>query len=213
MRLILVRHFRTQSNEARRIMGWGDAPPASDWESDLLDVNHCLMDRGLVFDAIHSSNLGRARNTALYYARSRGRDVVESHVAFNEINYGELFGLDKDEVTQAYPQFKQDPDYVFPGGESFRQMQARCLAQLLDMAAGHPTQTLLLVAHAGVIRVLVCHLQGLDLASNLRRKISHRYIGDFRFVGRLCTYYEELGQPSGFVRDGILTLPWTAPAS
>ena len=28
MRLILVRHFRTQSNEARRIMGWGDAPPA-----------------------------------------------------------------------------------------------------------------------------------------------------------------------------------------
>lgn len=213
MRLILVRHFRTQSNEARRIMGWGDAPPASDWESDLLDVDHCLMDRGLVFDAIHSSDLGRARNTALYYARSRGRDAVESHVAFNEINYGELFGLDKDEVTQAYPQFKQDPDYVFPGGESFRQMQARCLAQLLDMAEGHPTQTLLLVAHAGVIRALVCHLQGLDLASNLRRKISHRYIGDFRFERRLCTYYDELGQPSGFVRDGILTLPWTAPAS
>ena len=213
MRLILVRHFRTQSNEARRIMGWGDAPPASDWESDLLDVDHCLMARKLVFDAIHSSDLGRARNTALYYARSRGRDAVESHVAFNEINYGDLFGLDKDEVTQAYPRYKQDPDYVFPGGESFRQMQTRCQEHLEDMAAAHPNKTLLLVAHAGVIRALVCHLLGLDLASNLRRKVSHRYIGDFRFEGRRCTYYDELGQPSGFARDGIITLPWTAPAA
>lgn len=213
MRLILVRHFRTQSNEARRIMGWGDAPRASNWESDLLDVDHCLTTRKLVFDAIHSSDLGRARNTAIYYARRRGRDAVESHVAFNEINYGELFGLDKDEVMKAYPQFKQDPDYVFPGGESFRQMQTRCLARLLDMAADHPSQTLLLVAHAGVIRALVCHLLGLDLASNLRRKISHRYIGDFHFEGRRCTCYDELGQPSGFAVDGIIALPWTAPAS
>jgi broad specificity phosphatase PhoE len=213
MRLILVRHFRTQSNEARRIMGWGDAPPAQDWESDLLDVDNCLKARKLAFDAIHSSDLGRARNTALYYARRRGLDAVESHVAFNEINYGELFGLDKDAVVQAYPQFKQDPDYVFPGGESFRQMQARCRAHLLDLATRHPTQTLLLVAHAGVIRALVCHFLGLELAANLRRKISHRYIGDFCLQGGLCTCYDELGQPSGFVRDGVVALPWTPPAS
>ena len=117
------------------------------------------------------------------------------------------------EVTQAYPRYKQDPDYVFPGGESFRQMQTRCQEHLEDMAAANPNQTLLLVAHAGVIRALVCHLLGLDLASNLRRKVSHRYIGDFRFEGRRCTYYDELGQPSGFARDGIITLPWTAPAA
>jgi broad specificity phosphatase PhoE len=213
MRLILVRHFRTQSNEARRIMGWGDAPPASDWETDLREVDHCLRTRELVFDAIHASDLGRARHTALYYARSRGLEAVESHVAFNEINYGQLFGLHKDEVIRTYPQFKQDPDYIFPGGESFRQMQTRCLAELLALARAHPTQTLLLVAHAGVIRALVCHFLGLELTSNLRRKISHRYIGDFCLDGERCTRYDEFGQTSGFVRDGIIALPWMAPAS
>lgn len=213
MRLILVRHFRTQSNEARLLMGWGDAPPASDWESDLLDVDHCLKERKLVFDAIHSSDLGRARNTALYYARSRGQDRVVSHAAFNEINYGDLFGLHKDEVVQTYPQFKHDPDYVFPGGESYRQMQTRSLTRLKEMAAANPNQTLLLVAHAGVIRAFICHFLGLGLTNNLRRKVSHRYIGDFRLEGGFCTHYDELGLPSGFVRDGILELPWSRPAT
>ncbi len=211
MRLILVRHFRTQSNEARRIMGWGDAPPAKNWEEDLHAVDQCLEQHHLVIDAIYSSDLGRARETARYFARRRGLAGVESHLAFNEVNYGDLFGLDKDSASTAYPQFKTDPDYVFPGGESFRQMQARCCARVLELAAGNRDRTLLLVAHAGVIRALVCHFLGLDLAEHLRRKVSHRYIGDFQFQDGRCLCYDELGQPSGFVRDGIIGVPWSCP--
>ena len=213
MRLILVRHFRTQSNEARRIMGWGDAPPAANWEEDLRTVDKCLEQRHLVIDAIFSSDLGRARETARYYARRRGLAGVESHLAFNEVHYGELFGLDKDSVSTAYPQFKTDPDYVFPGGESFRQMQARSQAQVQRLTALYPEHTLLLVAHAGVIRALVCHFLGLDLADHLRRKVSHCYIGDFQFQDGCCRRYDELCQPSGFVRDGIISVPWIAPGA
>jgi len=213
MRLILVRHFRTQSNEARRIMGWGDAPPAQNWEEDLRLVDQCLEQHHLVIDAILSSDLGRARETARYFARCRGLAAVESHLAFNEVHYGDLFGLDKDSACTAYPQFKTDPDYVFPGGESFRQMQARSQAQVQELAARYPERTLLLVAHAGVIRALVCHFLGLDLAAHLRRKVSHRYIGDFLFQDGRCLRYDELGQPSGFVRDGIISLPWNAPST
>jgi len=208
MRLILVRHYRTQSNEARRIMGWDDAPPVKDWETDLRAVAERFKTRGLSFDAIHSSALGRARATALYFARHQEGGQVESHVDFNEVNYGDLMGLDKDVAALTYPQFKVDPDYVFPGGESFRQMQARCLSRLLILARCYPDKTLLLVAHAGVIRTLICHFLALDLAGHLCRKLSHRYIGSFLIEGERCLCYDELGQPSGFVRDGIIKLPW-----
>ena len=212
MRLILVRHFRTQSNEARRIMGWGDSPPVKDWESDLLAVDALLRDRQLAFDAIHSSELDRARQTALYYARRRGHAGVQTHAAFNEVHYGDLFGMDKEAAARDYPEFKKNPDFVFPGGESFRQMQTRSLGQVLELAARHPAQTLLLVVHAGVIRALICHFLDLDLAANLRRKVAHRYIGDFQLEAGRCQRYDELGQPSGFVRDGLLSLPWVGPA-
>lgn len=211
MRLILIRHFRTQSNEARRIMGWGDAPPAKDWEEDLRVVDECLVKRELAIDAIVSSELGRARETARYFARQRGVARVESHLAFNEVHYGDLFGLDKDSVSSIYPLFKKDPDYVFPGGESFRQMQTRCCAEVLELAARHPARTLLLVAHAGVIRALICHFLALDLGEHLKRKVSHRYVGDFLLREGQCLRYDELCQPSGFVRDGVISLPWNAP--
>jgi len=171
-------------------------------------VDACLVKRGLAIDAIFSSDLGRARETARYYAQQRGIARVESHLAFNEVHYGDLLGLDKDSVSTLYPLFKKDPDFVFPRGESFRQMQARCQAKVQELAARYPDRTLLLVAHAGVIRALICHFLALDLGENLKRKVSHRYVGDFLLQEGQCLRYDELCQLSGFVRDRIISLPW-----
>lgn len=208
MRLIIVRHFKTLNNLARRIMGWGDAPPADDWEEDLLDVDRVLSTRGIRFDGIYSSALGRSRETARYFAASRGRLQVRSSARLNEVNYGDLFQAPKHWVAEHYPEYKTDPDYVFPGGESFRAMQKRSLDYLLSLEARHSADTLLLVLHAGVIRGLVTHFLALPYAPNLRRKVSHRYIGDFTISQSVCVRYDEIGRPSGFVKDGVLAIPW-----
>ncbi len=208
MRIILLRHFKTVNNAARRIMGWGDAPRAEGWEADLQYVDRVLARKHVQIDAFYSSALGRARDTALYYAEKRGQDFVRSTPELNEVNYGSFIELSKQRVEQICPEYKTDADYVFPEGESFRQMQRRSVGYILSLQTTHKHDNLLVVAHAGVIRGLVSHFLGLDLAANLKRKVSHRYIGELRIEADTCVFYDELGRPSGFVKDGVIEVPW-----
>lgn len=209
MRALVVRHYKTLNNEADLIMGWGDAPRARGWEGDLAWVDTLLRERGIGIDGLYSSRLKRARNTALYYAGRRGIDSIGVSKKLNEIHYGRnLIRKPKAWVAEHYPLHKKSPDFVYPGGESFAQMQRRSVGFVDELARNSPGKTLLLVVHAGVIRGLVCHFLGLDYGANLTRKIGHRYIGDFLIDQGRCLRYDEIGRPSGFVRDGRVSLPW-----
>lgn len=81
---------------------------------------------------------------------------------------------------------------------------------MLSLAERRSSDTILVVVHAGVIRGLICSFLGLDFASNLKQRISHRYIGDFELQDGRCIRYDELGKPSGFVKQGELSLPHLA---
>jgi broad specificity phosphatase PhoE len=76
-----------------------------------------------------------------------------------------------------------------------------------SLSVKYPDKTLLIVVHAGVIRGLISHFLELDYASNLKRRIGHQYIGDFTIENSVCVRYDELGKPSGFVKDGIIEVP------
>jgi broad specificity phosphatase PhoE len=209
MRFILTRHYKTRSNEDDRILGWGDSPPGSDWKADIEYVDARFQAHGLDFDEIYSSNLERSRQTAIIHAVRYGIAFVNSAAELNEINYGKLQKHKKSWVARRYPQHKKNPDMVYPEGESFRQMQQRSVEFLLSLAAKHPRQTVLIVAHAGVIRGLVSHFLGLELADNLKQKVSFRYIGDFLLEDGNCLRYDELGEASGFVHNAVIELPVT----
>jgi len=209
MRAIVVRHYKTLLNSAGQIMGWNDAPRDKDWFADVAFVDDRLRKHGVKLDAIYSSDLERARQTAMYYARSHGIHIVHDTPALNELDYGVLSRKSKKWVEKNIPEHKTDPDFVYPEGESFRQMQRRSVAFLAALAESRPHHTVLLVVHAGVIRGLVSHFLGLDYAQHLKRKISHRYIGEFLFVGDRCLRYDELGKLSGFVGEqGGVAIPW-----
>lgn len=208
MRLILTRHYKTRNNEDDRIMGWGDSPPGLDWKADIDFVDDCLRQCGLEFDAVYSSDLERSRQTAAVHAVRFGIPMVNSRPELNEVNYGQLLNRKKDSVAKEYPQHKKNPDMVYPGGESFRQMQQRSVAFLSSLALERPQQTLLIVSHAGVIRGIVSHYLGLDYADHLKQRISFRYIGDLLFESSRCIRYDELGNPSGFVENGVIDLPY-----
>jgi probable phosphoglycerate mutase len=213
MRAIVVRHYKTLLNASDRILGWGDAPRVEGWRADVQYVENRFREQSLHFDAIYSSDLERARQTAMFYARRNGIHIVYDSHQLNEVNYGSLYGKSKKWVAKHIPQHKKDPDYVYPEGESFRQMQRRSVDFVLSLTASHPGQTLLFVVHAGVIRGLISHFLGLNYAENLKQKISHRYIGQFDFEGGECRRYDELGQQSGFVKTGTIQLPFRRCAS
>jgi broad specificity phosphatase PhoE len=207
MRVILTRHYHTQSNFAGRILGWGDSPPRPVWKKDVKFVAGQLRQAGVSLDAIYSSDLVRARRTAMAYADAFGVPEVIAVPELKEINYGKLQTKEKAWVISQYPQHKKDPDLVYPDGESFRQMQQRSVRFVTSLAKTHQSHTVLIVSHAGVIRGVISHFLGLEYAASLKYKIPFRYIGDFRFAGEQCTGYDELGKASGFVRDGGLDIP------
>lgn len=207
MRLIVVRHYKTLINVSQQIMGWGDAPRAQDWEPDLRYVDELLWSRDIVFDAVFTSFLERARQTGMYFAKTRGIHCIHDQTELNEVNYGALFKKSKKWVEKHIPEYKKDPDFVFPKGESFRQMQKRSVDFLLTLAPKYTEKTILIVAHAGVIRGFISYFLGLPYTDNLKQKITHRYIGDFHFEGPDCVRYDELGSPSGFVTKEVVNVP------
>jgi broad specificity phosphatase PhoE len=188
-------------------MGWGDSPPGVDWKADIDFVDDCLRQRGLEFDAVYSSELERSRQTAIIHAVRFGIEMVNSRLELNEINYGQLLNRKKDSVAKEFPQHKKNPDMVYPGGESFRQMQERSVRLISSLALERPQQTLLIVSHAGVIRGIVSHYLELDYADHLKQRIAFRYVGDLLFEGKNCIRYDELGDPSGFAANGVIELP------
>ena len=207
MRAIVVRHYKTTSNESDHILGWGDAPPAASWQEDLNRVDEILLSSHINIDHIYTSTLPRAINTGKFYADSLGIKNIHSSPALREINYGKLYNKSKKWAEKNIPMHKKDPDFIYPDGESFRQMQDRSVAYIEYLSKEHPDETLLIVVHAGVIRGLVCHFLELDYSKNLKRHMGHQYIGDFTIEGKRCVRYDELGRPSEFIREDVIKVP------
>lgn len=208
MRLIVVRHYKTLINKSGQIMGWGDSPRSEDWQVDVAFVDGVMHKNALEFAAVYTSDLERARQTGMYHAKKRDIKLIYDHAELNEVNYGSLYKKSKKWVEKHIPKHKNDPDYVYPKGESFRQMQQRSVEFVEKLYKKHKHDTLLLVVHAGVIRGMVSHFLHLPYGDNLKRKVSHCYIGDFLFKHGECVKYDELGKPSGFVRDKVISIPY-----
>jgi alpha-ribazole phosphatase len=207
MRIILIRHCKTLFNVSGQIMGWGDSPHAEDWLDDVVYIEKTLAENEVIPGIVYSSALGRARHTGDYLAGKLGYECAHHDRQLNEINYGALTEKSKKWVAANYPLHKKDPDFVYPEGESFREMQTRAVQCLKKLATEHPDEVVLCVVHAGVIRALVSHFLQLDFAAQLKRRICHRYIGVLSFADGRCTGYEELGEPSGFILENALCAP------
>lgn len=201
MRLILVRHCKTACNVSGHIIGWGDSEPVKESEEDLRWIAQTLIVRQSRPHTVCSSALGRARRTAEYFADTFALGGVNAVPELNEINYGALQSKSKQWVREHYPQYKTDIDFKFPQGESFSQMQGRSVEFLQSLLDRREYDVALCVTHAGVIRAAVSHFLELDFTGQLRRRISHRYIGVLDFDGAGALTYAEWGPATGFPED------------
>ena len=213
MQMILVRHYKTAGNAANEIIGWTDSPPAAGWNTDLAYVSKRLIESNIAIDGICTSKLKRARKTGEVYANNLSIRQQWNTEALNEVNYGAMSKKNKCWVKQNLPWHKVNPAKIYPGGESFLQMQRRSVSYITWLARKHSRGSFLVVAHAGVIRALVCHFLELEFAANLKQEVGHRYIGQFQIESGCCLRYRELGKPSGFVSSETIDHPWQLPTT
>ena len=164
-RLILVRHGETTWNRATRIQGHTDIPLSALGLAQAERRAEALADEPLA--AIYSSDLSRARQTAEALAR-----VHELPIAFDaalrERAFGRFEGLSWSEIDKTYPDDaarwrRREPDFPVGGGESLQVFSARCLDAARRAAAAHPGQSIVLVAHGGVLDCLYRAATGVAL--------------------------------------------------
>ncbi len=155
-RVIAIRHGETAWNVDSRIQGQLDVPlnDTGRWQAERLA--HALADEGI--DALYSSDLQRAHQTAQALARRIGLGIV-SDPALRERGFGGFEGHTWTEIEQRWPADsdrwrRRDPDFAPPGGERLREFFARSVAAATRLAARHPGQTIALVAHGGVMDCL-----------------------------------------------------------
>jgi broad specificity phosphatase PhoE len=166
VRLLLVRHGITQHNIERRYMGQTDAPLTELGERQAAAVGQYLAQEKL--DAILSSDLQRARNTARAIASHHNLPVLEDP-DLREISMGEWEGLSVAQIQErdsaAWKFVRSDPsNNAPPGGENFSQLRDRAARVLRYCQENYTGQTVLWTTHGGLIGTTICHILKLDLS-------------------------------------------------
>ncbi len=183
MRLFIIRHGQTEWNRVERFRG------LTDLELNDTGVRQAGAAAARLLDwpvkAVYASPLKRAVHTAEIIARSRNLEVrpLEGII---DLNFCRWQGLSLDEARQQYPElyklWETQPHKVqFPDGENLPQVQARALAAVKAITDQHRLDTIALVSHGAVCKLLVLGLLGLDASHFWQIEKSVTAINHFEF--------------------------------
>lgn len=152
-RIIAVRHGETAWNVDTRLQGQLDVPLNDRGRAQARYAAQALLDEAP--DALYSSDLARAYETAQALQSLTGLTLT-TDVGLRERHFGIWQGHTYAEVESGWPAesllWRQRlPDFGPPGGETLQGFFDRCVATLTRLASAHPGQTVVLVAHGGVL--------------------------------------------------------------
>lgn len=204
-RILLVRHGETELNSAERYWGHSDVRLSSLGLKQAERLRDRLATERV--DAVYSSDLQRALVTAKTIA-SRHRLDVTTCAELREINFGELEGLNFEEISQLFPEFtakwkvERSTDIEFPGGESFNELHNRVGIFVGRLKKHKAEETVLIVAHAGVLRSLICQLMrmGPQYIYHVRLDLGSLSILETYPMGAILTLLNDVSH----LREGIL---------
>jgi probable phosphoglycerate mutase len=188
--ILLIRHGETAWNAVRRLQGHIDIPLNEEGERQAAALARALS--GEALDAIISSDLQRAMQTAQAVAAGHGGLKLQTDAQLRERAYGVFEGMLYHDVEQQYPNDfalwqARDIDAVMPAGErvaeSFRQFYQRAIAGLRHWAERHAGQTIAVVAHGGVLECAYREAVGMQLDSPRDFQVKNASVNRFTFAG------------------------------
>ena len=168
MKILLARHGETRWNAEGRYQGQMDIPLSEVGEGQARLLGERMKDVAIA-RAI-ASPLARARRTAELALGEARVAQLGLDIDLQEIAHGEWEGLLASEIRERDPErlraWREAPESVqMPGGESLQQVLDRAWPALESAAEGlSADDTLLVVAHDAVNRVILCRILGLPLA-------------------------------------------------
>lgn len=168
--ILLIRHGETDWNAERRLQGHLDIELNSEGVRQAAMLAEAL--RGEQLDAIFSSDLRRARQTAQALAATRNMPV-QIETDLRERCYGAFEGLRYAEISERFPQAHQQMlaramDARFPPGvnvaETLREFSTRAVAALMRLLKKDEHRKIAVVTHGGVLDCLNRAARGVDFS-------------------------------------------------
>ena len=180
--LFLVRHGETAWTTSRRVMGRRDVGLSDAGRTQAEQVARHLYKVEVA--EVLSSPLLRAFETAERVAAAHGIDVARDP-RLVDVAPGRWEGMAWDEVAASpeYRAFVRNPDATgFPDGEGLDVVRDRALASIEQALEDNELgANIVVVTHAGVIRVLLAHWLGMRLASYHRLRVGSGSVSVLRW--------------------------------
>lgn len=158
LRIFLVRHGETEWNKQARLQGHSDVKLSTKGFSQAAALaEHAPFQH---VDAIYSSDLSRAKDTADVIAKRFNLNVI-TMPELREVNFGKWEGRAVNELAKESPEdfgkFFTDPSRCYPPhGETFLECQARVMIGIREIMAQHENKNVLVVSHGAAIRLILC---------------------------------------------------------
>jgi probable phosphoglycerate mutase len=156
----LIRHGETDWNLHGRWQGHTDIQLNEDGRAQAQRLAARLRAERARFDAIYSSDLQRAWETASVIGAALHLAPLPLP-ALREINVGSWSGLTSAEVRaqdgEMYARYKSGEDVPRGGGERFLDLYTRVVAAIEQLAEQQPGRTLAIFTHGGPVRALLMH--------------------------------------------------------
>jgi phosphoserine phosphatase len=178
-RVFLLRHGQAQMpDEQGQVWNYSEAALTPAGRRRAAELATAL--ESVRLDAVFTSDLRRARETAEAIASPQGTPVIPD-ARLRELNIGNFEGMTLPRLRQvdrrflpwlevyfegrhASPTFHVPADLPWPGGESVAGALGRVLPAFLDIVRNAQGQTVALCSHAYVLQALLCHIVGADVS-------------------------------------------------
>ncbi len=157
MILYVVRHGEATWNVLNKICGGqSDVPLTEKGRQQAAQ----LAQKMPFIDRVLCSPLQRARETASILMEGK-RIVIKIEPRLREQNFGDFEGMDRG--TEAFLRAKKEPACHFPNGESSFQTAARVYSLLDELKAEQSDDSVLLVCHGAIMRIIETYFRDMPL--------------------------------------------------
>ena len=166
-KLYITRHGETEWNTQQRFQGQHDSPLTKHGVEQANLLSEYL--QNIPIDAIYTSSCNRAVVTANIINSNRNLPFYACD-ELREINFGIWEGMSAVEVKEKYPydlhKYFNLPDEYIPnnGGETFDEVRLRILKKIEEIVSAHLNETILIVVHGNVLRILHAYFSNCSLS-------------------------------------------------
>lgn len=172
--ILLIRHAVNDFVKTGKLAGWTPGVHLNDEGTAQAEALGQRLAK-MPIDTIYASPLERTMETAQAIQQHHPHLQIEQNLEIGEVQYGDWEGMKIADlrkrkmwdVVQEYPSRA-----FFPKGETMRGVQIRAVNEIERIVEKHPQQTIVIVSHADLIKMVLAHYLGMHLDNFQRIVVS-----------------------------------------